>query len=86
VILTGEATVPSEGGCSFRPRCSLAQLKCRQDAPVLQPVGNNGHASACFRSNDVAAELGDGGFAEAMAPALNPTPHRSSPAATERTP
>ncbi len=39
------STLP--GGCSFAPRCALAFERCRQDRPVLEPVGPD-HLKACF--------------------------------------
>ena len=44
-----------DGGCSFRPRCRFAVEQCAAARPPLQPVGEAGHLSACFRS----AELSD---------------------------
>jgi len=42
-------------GCAFAPRCPLAVPHCRQEAPPLEPVDGSGHASACWRSD----EMGD---------------------------
>ena len=54
---TSRRLVPIEGqppdlstlpeGCSFAPRCALAFERCRQDRPVLEPVGPD-HFKACF--------------------------------------
>ncbi|CAN5732050.1 ABC transporter ATP-binding protein [soil metagenome] len=43
-----------DGGCSFRPRCRFAVERCATARPPLEPAGEDGHVSACFRS----AELG----------------------------
>jgi oligopeptide/dipeptide ABC transporter ATP-binding protein len=34
-------------GCSFHPRCSLAQAQCRRDMPVTRDYGH-GHFAACL--------------------------------------
>jgi oligopeptide/dipeptide ABC transporter ATP-binding protein len=34
-------------GCSFCPRCGFASARCREAAPVLEPVAG-GHLSACW--------------------------------------
>ena len=34
-------------GCAFAPRCHLATKRCYNEAPVLEPVGEN-HNSACW--------------------------------------
>jgi oligopeptide transport system ATP-binding protein len=34
-------------GCAFHPRCTYATGKCRQDSPMLAPVGDN-HEKACW--------------------------------------
>ena len=39
-------------GCSFAPRCYLANDRCRKEKPELEKVGED-HYSACFRSNEV---------------------------------
>lgn len=39
-----------EKGCSFAPRCPLAQARCLEESPVLRTVGEN-HLSACHYSN-----------------------------------
>ena len=43
-----------DGGCAFRPRCRFAVERCATARPSLEPAGEAGHISACFRS----AELG----------------------------
>ncbi len=40
-------------GCSFTPRCRYAYERCSQESPELQVVGD-GHASACWRSSELA--------------------------------
>jgi oligopeptide transport system ATP-binding protein len=44
-----------DGGCAFRPRCRLATDACAVSRPLLQPSGETGHFSACFRSAEVGA-------------------------------
>jgi oligopeptide/dipeptide ABC transporter ATP-binding protein len=39
-------------GCSFAPRCPLAERACTESEPPLLPIGE-GRASACYRSGDV---------------------------------
>lgn len=39
-------------GCSFAPRCALAQDRCRAEKPPLTIIGP-GHASECFRAAEV---------------------------------
>ena len=43
-----------DGGCAFRPRCRFASSAAPSACPPLEPAGEAGHVSACFRS----AELG----------------------------
>jgi oligopeptide transport system ATP-binding protein len=43
------------GSCPFAPRCPLAVDRCRSERPPLIPV-DQGHASACWRWEDVVAE------------------------------
>ena len=38
-----------DGGCSFRPRCRFAVEQCAAARPPLEPAGEAGHLSACFR-------------------------------------
>jgi oligopeptide/dipeptide ABC transporter ATP-binding protein len=44
-----------DGGCAFRPRCRFAVAACAQSYPPLEAVGEPGHFSACFRSNEIAS-------------------------------
>jgi oligopeptide/dipeptide ABC transporter ATP-binding protein len=39
-----------DAGCSFRPRCQLADDGCAVSRPALRPVGAAGHAAACFKA------------------------------------
>ncbi len=39
-----------DGGCSFRPRCRFGDESCAVSQPPLKPVGNPGHAAACFKA------------------------------------
>ena len=40
-------------GCPFRPRCSMAIDRCRDEVPELLPVAN-AHASRCHRAHELA--------------------------------
>ena len=44
-----------DGGCAFRPRCRSAVEACGRSMPTLQPCGDAGHMSACFRSAELVA-------------------------------
>ena len=35
-------------GCRFHPRCSLAEERCKTDAPPEMPCGARGHSVSCF--------------------------------------
>lgn len=35
-------------GCAFHPRCPHAFEKCKQEEPILQEAGGNGHQAACW--------------------------------------
>jgi oligopeptide/dipeptide ABC transporter ATP-binding protein len=51
VLLEGDVPSPlaPPQGCAFHPRCSRAQLgKCDREIPRLVPMGEPGHAVACF--------------------------------------
>ena len=37
-------------GCAFLPRCRLGDESCAISKPPLNPVGNPGHAAACFKA------------------------------------
>ena len=41
-------------GCSFEPRCSMAQERCAAAVPPLVEVGPN-HQAACFRAHEMHA-------------------------------
>jgi peptide/nickel transport system ATP-binding protein len=47
------AHVPA--GCSFAPRCPLAEARCREIRPPLEPVAST-HLVACLRADETAAE------------------------------
>ncbi|MEQ8194884.1 MAG: ATP-binding cassette domain-containing protein [Rhodospirillales bacterium] len=41
-------------GCTFHPRCPIAQAVCRTDAPAFEPVaGRSGHTASCHFKNEV---------------------------------
>ena len=46
------ASVPP--GCSFAPRCPLAEPRCRETPPPLVPVGPD-HLAACLRAGEAVA-------------------------------
>lgn len=51
-----KGTVPDPAdlptGCSFHPRCPLADERCRGELPMLSAVGDD-HTSRCFKSDQV---------------------------------
>jgi oligopeptide transport system ATP-binding protein len=48
IILEGDVPTPLNppAGCSFHPRCSMAQPRCSEETPVLREY-SNGHFIAC---------------------------------------
>jgi len=40
--------VPAIRGCPFQDRCEFADMRCREEAPPLTPLGG-GHLAACFK-------------------------------------
>jgi oligopeptide/dipeptide ABC transporter ATP-binding protein len=44
-------------GCSFAPRCRFRVDRCLTEAPTLQPVGGEGHVTACFEAEHVSREV-----------------------------
>ena len=46
-----------DGGCAFRPRCRFAVEACATARPPLEPAGDKGHLSACFRRDEIGAAL-----------------------------
>jgi peptide/nickel transport system ATP-binding protein len=44
-------------GCPFSPRCPMAVERCHQEEPAL--VDDQGHAAACWRSDDLRGERPD---------------------------
>jgi peptide/nickel transport system ATP-binding protein len=67
------ASMPA--GCSFAPRCSLAEARCRNERPALDVVGA-GHHVACLRAEETATLRA--GRATA-APAAPPPPDGAGP-------
>jgi oligopeptide/dipeptide ABC transporter ATP-binding protein len=43
-------------GCSYAPRCTMADVSCQTDDPPLRDVGD-GHAAACPYSDDVESAI-----------------------------
>jgi len=56
LVLHGDEDLTGEDVCRFAGRCPLAVERCRAQRPPLEPVVE-GHAVACWRSDDVASEL-----------------------------
>ena len=48
ILLPGDVPSPIHppSGCSFHPRCPVAEAKCKTDAPVLREIAE-GHFAAC---------------------------------------
>ncbi len=45
------------GGCAFAPRCAFRVARCDAERPVLRPVGQDGHVSACWEAERLVGEL-----------------------------
>ena len=47
-------------GCPFHPRCFLSQgrTRCREEEPVLRPVGGSAHLSACHFAEELEGRTG----------------------------
>ncbi|MFC3998812.1 ABC transporter ATP-binding protein [Nocardiopsis sediminis] len=69
--LAGDPPDPAAlpGGCSFRPRCAVAEDRCAEVDPVLWPAGPD-RAAACVRvlTDEQAAEAGVPGAAATATP------------------
>ena len=50
IVLGGDVPSPASppSGCHFHPRCPRAQQYCAENAPPLEPQGNDGHRASCF--------------------------------------
>ena len=51
-----------DGGCAYRPRCRFAVAACAESSPPLESASSesgSAHMSACFRRNELDAELRD---------------------------
>lgn len=44
-------------GCAFAPRCPMADDRCREERPELEPVGSGDHLAACWRTEEFAATI-----------------------------
>jgi oligopeptide/dipeptide ABC transporter ATP-binding protein len=42
-------------GCAFAPRCVFRVERCLAERPVLRPVGDAGHLSACWEAERLQA-------------------------------
>jgi oligopeptide/dipeptide ABC transporter ATP-binding protein len=60
IRLEGEPPNPSSPppGCTFHPRCPLADERCRRERPPLRRVAG-GHWSACHYAEEVPARMGE---------------------------
>jgi oligopeptide/dipeptide ABC transporter ATP-binding protein len=47
-------------GCPFHPRCFLSQgrVRCREEEPLLRPVGGSEHLSACHFAEELEGRTG----------------------------
>lgn len=56
--IPGSAPDPVDipGGCSYAPRCPLANSQCKQDDPGMLPI-DDGHEAACFYWEQAREEL-----------------------------
>jgi oligopeptide/dipeptide ABC transporter ATP-binding protein len=43
-------------GCAFTPRCAFAVERCHRERPTLRPAGDDGHVTACWEAERLAAE------------------------------
>jgi oligopeptide/dipeptide ABC transporter ATP-binding protein len=59
-VLTGETPNPVAlpSGCSFHPRCPVAQERCRTIDPELRPAGTEDHVAACVLVGEPAGSAG----------------------------
>jgi peptide/nickel transport system ATP-binding protein/oligopeptide transport system ATP-binding protein len=57
LVLEGDEDLSGEDVCRFAGRCPLAVAHCREERPRFESIGAR-HAVACWRSDDVAGELG----------------------------
>ena len=48
IVLPGDVPSPIHppGGCPFHPRCPIAEVRCKMEAPVQDEIGKN-HFAAC---------------------------------------
>src|SRR5207302_3336785 len=47
-------------GCPFHPRCFLSQgrVRCREEEPLLRPIGDSAHLSACHFAEELEGRTG----------------------------
>ena len=47
-------------GCPFHPRCFLSQgrVRCREEEPLLRPIGDSQHLSACHFAEELEGRTG----------------------------
>ncbi len=59
IILTGDVPSPINppSGCRFHTRCPFVFDRCRSEEPVLRPVGEPGHLSACHLEHAPGGEV-----------------------------
>jgi peptide/nickel transport system ATP-binding protein len=59
IILSGDVPSPIDppAGCRFHTRCPFAFDRCRAEEPLLRPVGEAGHLSACHLAHAPGGEV-----------------------------
>ncbi len=45
-------------GCAFAPRCAFRVERCLTEVPALRPTGRDGHVTACWQAEQLAAGAG----------------------------
>jgi oligopeptide/dipeptide ABC transporter ATP-binding protein len=55
-VIPGHVPDPARfpSGCRFHPRCPIAQSRCRERVPALEPAAD-GHRARCWRTGEIVA-------------------------------